>query len=533
MSGSSALQAIRDRLAALDPKAKAELVARYAKRAEKERWVPNPGPQTEAYFCEADEIFFGGNPGGGKSALAIGLAITRHKNSLLLRRTNKEASKFVDEIQDVLGTREGYNGQDDVWKFDGRKIDIGGCQHENDKQKYKGDPHDLIAFDELPDFSQSQYEFITIWNRSVDPGQRCRVVAGGNPPTTVEGLWVIEYWGPWLDPRHPFPAKPGELRWYLQGKPVDGPGPYEIDVNGKSMMVRARSRTFIPSDLTDNPFLAETGYSSVLAKLSGDLSEAYLAGNFAKALDDKPGQVIPTAWILEAQRRWTEKPPDGVPMCAIGVDIAQGGSDSMVMAPRYDGWYAPFKKIPGKEITDGPTAAGEIMKMRLHSAIVGIDLGGGWGGDCFGHLGHNIGRESMMGWLGSAESVKRTKDQLLGFFNKRAQAYWQFREALDPNQEGGSIIALPQDPHLLADLTAPVIDEVQSRKKIKITPKEEVVKLLGRSPDTGDAVVIAWQCGPTYLTHGRLWRSDHRGVRGQNAVPSVQMGKRRDARARR
>lgn len=532
MSGSAALQELRDRLAAISPEARAQLAERYAARMPVERWVPNPGPQTQAYYSEADEVFFGGNPGGGKSALAIGLAITQHTNSLLLRRTNKEASKFVDEIEEVLGTRDGFNGQDDVWKFEGRKIDIGGCQHENDKQKYKGDPHDLIAFDELPDFSKSQYQFITIWNRSTDPNQRCRVLCAGNPPTTVEGLWVIEYWGPWLDPRHPNKAKPGELRWYLQGEPVDGPGPYEIQVNGKPMMVRAKSRTFIPSDLTDNPFLAETNYSSVLAGLSGELAEAYLAGNFASALEDKPGQVIPTDWILQAQRRWTEKPPDGVPMCAIGVDIAQGGNDEMVLAPRYDGWYAKLTKKPGREITDGPSAAAEILKVRLHGAIVGIDLGGGFGGDCFGHLGHNIGRENMLGWLGGDQSVARTADRKLGFFNKRCQAYWQFREALNPLQEGGSPISLPPDDKLLADLTCPTFEVVQGTK-IKITPKEIVVKLLGRSPDAGDAVVIGWQCGPRYVTHGNLWREDQRRVRGASGhVPRVDMGKRREARRR-
>lgn len=30
------------------------------------RWVPNPGPQTDAYFSEADVLLFGGEPGGGK-----------------------------------------------------------------------------------------------------------------------------------------------------------------------------------------------------------------------------------------------------------------------------------------------------------------------------------------------------------------------------------------------------------------------------------------------------------------------------------
>src|SRR4051812_13855711 len=43
----------------------------------------------------------------------------------------------------------------------------------------------------------------------------------------------------------------------------------------------------------------------------------------------------------------------------------------------------------------------------------------------------------------------------LGFANKRAEVWWKFREALDPDQPDGSAIALPPDPELRADLCAP------------------------------------------------------------------------------
>ena len=75
----------------------------------------------------------------------------------------------------------------------------------------------------------------------------------------------------------------------------------------------------------------------------------------------------------------------------------------------------------------------------------------------------------------------------------RAEAYWRFREALDPAQDGGSRIALPHDPELLADLTTPRFEVTSSG--IKITPKDKVVETLGRSPDKGDAVVMAWWDG--------------------------------------
>ena len=63
-------------------------------------WVPNPGPQTQAFVCKADELFYGGEAGGGKTDLGIGLALTEHKRSLLLRRINKDAVKIKPRIEE-------------------------------------------------------------------------------------------------------------------------------------------------------------------------------------------------------------------------------------------------------------------------------------------------------------------------------------------------------------------------------------------------------------------------------------------------
>ena len=57
-----------------------------------------------------------------------------------------------------------------------------------------------------------------------------RIVVGSNR-RHAEGLWVIKHWAPWLDPMHPRPAYPGELRWFTTGPDgedaeVDGCGPH-------------------------------------------------------------------------------------------------------------------------------------------------------------------------------------------------------------------------------------------------------------------------------------------------------------------
>ncbi len=77
----------------------------------------------------------------------------------------------------------------------------------------------------------------------------------------------------------------------------------------------------------------------------------------------------------------------------------------------------------------------------------------------------------------------------LGFANKRSAAWWHLRELLDP--AGGHQIALPPDDLLTGDVTAPHW-RMTSSGKIQVESKEEIKKRLGRSPDDGDAVVMAF-----------------------------------------
>lgn len=462
-------------------------------------WTPNAGPQQSGYESEVDELFYGGSAGGGKTELLVGLSLTKHTRSLMLRRTNKEASKLVDRYIELLGHRDGWNGQLNVWRFpDGKVIDIGGVQHEDDKQKYKGTPHDLICWDEVSDFTESQFRFINTWNRSADPNQRCRIVCAGNPPTNPAGLWVLKYWAPWLDVRHPNPAEPGELRWFttIQGvdQEVDGPGPHLID----DEWITARSRTFIPAKLADNPDLARTNYAATLAALPDGLRQAYKEGRFDAALKDDDWQVIPTQWILDAQERWE---PDGwkeFAMTAMGFDPAGGGADAAELISRHGPWFSPPITEQGKVTADGSAAAALIIKNRRHNAPVIIDVGGGYGGAVSLRLKDN--EIPHQGFNGASATGQKTNDRQLSFTNLRAEAWWRFREALDPDQEMGSPIALPPDPEIRADLAAPTY--TVGPRGILIEPKDKLRERLGRSPGKGDAVVMCWASGQEVVKRG-------------------------------
>lgn len=453
-------------------------------------WVPLPGPQLDAYESPADILYYGGSAGGGKSDLLLGLGLTQHKSSIIYRR---EATQLIGLqtrlLDEILGTRAGWNGQQDVLRMRDRRIEFGSCKTLGDEIKYQGRPHDLIGFDEITHFLELQFRFLCGWLRTTARGQRCRVVCAGNPPTNSDGQWVIAYWGPWLDPKHPNPAKPGELRWYTtgpDGKDVEVPDGKPIRINGK--LVRPLSRTFIPSRVVDNPFLTGTGYEATLQALPEPLRSQMLEGDFRAGMEDSAWQVIPTAWVEAAMERWTPEGKRGE-MDSAGVDVARGGRDKTVVSTRYGSWYAPLATWPGVQTPDGATTAGLVVSVVRDRAVCHVDALG-VGGEAIGHLESNgIQTVSVIGY--DTERCANQRDRAthkLKFRNLRAMLWWRLREALDPKTGEG--VSLPMDSELKADLCAPLWKLTPGG--ILIEDKDETKKRIGRSPDKGDAVVYCW-----------------------------------------
>lgn len=466
-------------------------------------------PQQQAYESEADIVLFGGAAGGGKSSLLIGLALTRHQRSVIYRREVKQLGPIEEEIIRIRKTRTGFNGQ--LHRFDlgrGKAIRLGGMQYSGDEVAYQGDPRDLICFDELTQFLESQFRYVTTWNRSSDPAQRCRIIAATNPPTSAEGQWVVKYWAPWIDRDHPKPALPGELRWFISdAEGID----QEVESNEPIWQdgdwVQPRSRTFIPSSVDDNPFLINSGYKAALQALPEPLRSQMLMGDFAAGIADDPWQVIPTTWVDLAQERWTTDKPQGAKMDALGVDPARGGKDEFVMTPRYGNWFGEQIVKKGQSTPDGPTGAAICMAYVRHGASINLDIIGGAGASILDHLRTNGANVKKVD--GRVQSGRRDKSGSLGFYNYRSDIWWAFREALDP--EGDEPIALPPDRELKVDLCAPRWQLTAKGVQVEGKSTEakdgfgDLKKRLGRSPGKGDSCVYAWVEGQKRKSrHGRM-----------------------------
>jgi hypothetical protein len=516
---SSVLDDILGRLNSLPAKTKEQVVNDAMTATKHMKFVPLPGPQTEAYLSKADVLLYGGQAGGGKSFLLMGLSSQEHRRSIIFRREAGQTDGLEEAGKQIFGS-DGFNGSDLEWSFsDGRSVKLAGIKEPGDWNKHAGRERDFLGFDEAGEFLREQIASLLAWNRG-PTGQRCRVVLASNPPRTAEGAWMIEWFAPWLDETFHTPAKPGELRYaaMVDGKPVWQAGPGDVEIEGE--LYRPLSFTFIPAALKDNPFRDTPEYRAKLNSLPEPLRSQLLKGIFALGGDDDPWQTIPTDWVMQAIGRWTDRPPNGVPMCAIGADVAQGGADQTVLAIRHDGWYALLQAVPGVQTPGGTDVAGLVISKRRDEAMVIIDIGGGWGGDAYAHLTAN-GVEAV-GYMGVKPSVRRTQDNQLRFTNIRTQAYWQFREALNPDQPGGSCIALPNDKQLIADLCAPRFEVVS--RGIQVEAKDKVIKKLGRSTDRGDAVVMAWHSGAKAITHGKMWEQ---GTNRRSRPIAVDLGPRR------
>jgi hypothetical protein len=454
-------------------------------------WMPDPAnkPQQEAYTSPADILGYGGAVGGGKSDLLLGVSHQQHQRSVIYRRAGNEFSALIDRSREIfqpLGAGWRADSTGGRWRFpDSRMLEFISVHHDAEVTKLAGRPHDFIGFDQAEFFPRAVVVFITAWLRTTIRGQRTRVIMAFNAPTTAIGMWLIDYFGPWLDKKHPYPAEPGELRYFVadangRDMAVDGPEPVRIG----DRLVTPLSRTFIPSRTADNSYLRGTRYAATLDALEEPLRSQMRDGDFMASMEDDARQVIPTAWVEAAMERWTEEPPSPV-LSALGVDVARGGRDRTVLTRRHDYWFGRQRVIPGFKTPNGQSVVAAIVEEDpgKHTPI-NIDVIG------VGSSPVDIGEMqglNMQAMIGGGASSARDRSGLLGFYNKRSEWYCRLREMLDP--EYGDDLALPPDRELLADLTAP-------RRELtvrgwQVESKDDIIDRLKRSPDKGDSLVYA------------------------------------------
>lgn len=204
------------------------------------KYIPWQPTETQAAFLLLDcgEALYGGAAGGGKSVALLMAALqyvdVPGYNALLLRRTFAALSKpgaLIDLAHDWLrGTDATWNEQLKVWRFpSGATLSFGYLDTEGDKYQYQGAAYQFVGWDELTQFTATQYTYLFSRRRRTHAlkGVPMRTRAASNPGG--EGHeWV----------KH---------RFFTEGP--------------------ERGRFFIPAKLEDNPHLDVAEYEQSLEEL--------------------------------------------------------------------------------------------------------------------------------------------------------------------------------------------------------------------------------------------------------------------------
>lgn len=208
-------------------------------------------PQKEALMTKANEVLYGGAVGGGKSYL-IRVATIMFSLEIpglityLFRRTFKEVLSnhihtpggYLEMLKDLIDSGDVvYSKTDNSFTFyNGSRIQLNHCQHEDDVHNYQGAQIGLLVIDEATHFTPFMIKFL-----------RTRVRLGS--------LKIPEKWKEHF-PRILYTANPGSVgHHYFKSNFVD---------IAKNKIIIApdddggMTRTYIPAKLTDNKVLMET-----------------------------------------------------------------------------------------------------------------------------------------------------------------------------------------------------------------------------------------------------------------------------------
>jgi phage terminase large subunit len=332
-----------------------------------------------------------------------------------------------------------------------------------DPDRFQGfhEEHILVVVDEAAGVSEEIFEAI----EGVLTSEHARLLLLGNP-TMIGGTFY-----------NAFGKQPGWQRIHISA--FDTPNFVAFGITEEDIASGEWEKKI--TGPLPNPKLITPAWVADKYVKWGPNSPAYQArckGDFPTEGEDT---LIPLAWIEAAMERW-EDTPETDPV-ELGVDVARFGSDKTVIAPRKGRKVLPLEVYAKQDTME--TAGKSIIAYRREGAsIIKVDVIGLGGGV--------VDRIAEQGFPVAGINVAEAANEPERFPDLRSELWWNLREQLDPNPLANpDPIALPPDDDLLADLSG-IKYKNDSRGRTRVEAKDDMKKRLGRSPDRGDAVVLAF-----------------------------------------
>lgn len=241
---------------------------------------------------DADELLYGGAAGGGKSFWLLAHAVAQMEmhpgnRGIIFRRVMPSLKRSIlPAAVALLHSKAEHNKVDNTFTFpNGSVLEFGHLQHDDSVHTYQGAEYGFIGFEEVTEFLEAQWEFMSSRARAPADGIRPHMVATANPGG-VGHRWVKRRWvkpdGADVAVGSPMPS-PNTV-W--QARPqVEGEPPSR--------------RVFIPARLDDNPALLERdpAYRTRLRAITNRaLREAMESGDW-DAIDQIEGALWEWDWI--------------------------------------------------------------------------------------------------------------------------------------------------------------------------------------------------------------------------------------------
>lgn len=358
----------------------------------------------------------------------------------------------------------------DNWIIGNRLVGFGRKPQDHDKDAFQGlhRKYVLVIIDEAAGISE------WLWDaaRNITTGEHCRTLAIGNPTDPSSYFRKV--------------CRPGSGWNTIKISVFDSPR-----FTGEYMEPNALE------DLTGPDYIEEA------KKDLGEGSPMWKARIEGEFPDVDEFSLIPLGWIYQAQERWMQWKEAGgiIPEGSrkiIGADIARFGGDKTAFVDRWGDIILNPRTMPRADtMQTADMLAPGLNTSRGDLAVVDTN---GLGSGVYDRV-KQLGRYAQPLNVGNRTSLKDSSGQI-EFYNLRVAAFWKLREALDPARS--SKIMLPNPDYypkgskeadfaeqLASDLSAPHWKTVPGGK-IVVEEKSDVKKRIGRSPDVGDALVLAW-----------------------------------------